>query len=148
MKITNAKENPAERSSSGAFTLVEMMIVLAVVVILAGIVITRSPHGSHSQEAPISAVRTQISILGTALGAYKVDNGVFPVDRAGLQALTQKPHDASNWKGPYIEKEIPSDPWGKPYTYEFPGRHNPTGYDLYTTGPDGTVYGNWTEKQR
>ena len=46
-----------------------------------------------------------------------------------------------------MEKDIISDPWGKPYIYECPGRHNPSGYDLYATGPDGTIYGNWTVRK-
>jgi general secretion pathway protein G len=59
-----------------------------------------------------------------------------------------RPRDAMNWHGPYMEKDIPLDPWGKPYSYQCPGRHNPSGYDLFTTDPSGNVYGNWTEKQR
>ncbi len=58
-----------------------------------------------------------------------------------------KPRDANNWHGPYMEKDIPLDPWGHPYVYECPGKRNPSGYDLYATGPDGTVYGNWTAKR-
>ena len=58
-----------------------------------------------------------------------------------------KPRDAQNWHGPVHDQDIPPDPWNKPYVYECPGRHNPNTYDLYTTGPDGTVYGNWTQKR-
>jgi len=46
-----------------------------------------------------------------------------------------------------MTKDIPLDPWGKPYVYECPGRHNPASYDLYATDPDGNVYGNWTQKR-
>jgi general secretion pathway protein G len=90
---------------------------------------------------------TQISTLGTALGAYEVDNGYYPKGREGLQALMIKPSGALNWHGPYMEKDIPLDPWSHPYVYECPGKHNPSGYDLFATGPDGTVYGNWTVKR-
>ncbi len=82
------------------------------------------------------------------MGAYEVDNGNYPRGQAGLSALMVKPRDAMNWHGPYMEKDIPNDPWGKPYVYSCPGRHNPSGYDLFATGPDGTVYGNWTEKAK
>jgi general secretion pathway protein G len=144
MKATNAIENRAGHAPRGAFTLVEMLLVLTILAILASIVLPNMIH--HSRDALVVEAKVQISSLGSALGVYEVQNGCFPQGRNGLQALRQKPHDAPNWRGPYMEKDILSDPWGHPYVYECPGRHNPNSYDLYATGPDGTVYGNWTQQ--
>jgi general secretion pathway protein G len=146
MTITKRTAKAPARRRQGAFTLVELLLVMTILAILAGIVLPKL--AGRGEEARISAAKTQISTFGTALGAYEVDNGNYPRGQAGLQALMVRPRDAMNWHGPYMEKDIPADPWGKPYVYQCPGRHNPSGYDLFATGPDGTVYGNWTEKQR
>src|ERR1700728_2154977 len=103
-----------------AFTLVELLLVLTILAILAGIVLPRMT--GSTERARVTAAQTQISTLGTALGAYEVDNGAYPRGREGLQALMVKPRDAGNWHGPYMEKDIPLDPWGKPYVYECPGK--------------------------
>jgi general secretion pathway protein G len=146
MKIIrdNAKR-PAPRRH-GAFTLVELLLVMTIIAILAGIVLPKMV--GRGEQARVTAAQAQIANLGTALGAYEVDNGSFPRGRDGLVALRVKPNTALNWRGPYMDKDVLSDPWGKPYVYECPGKHNPTGYDLYATGPDGTIYGNWTAKPR
>ena len=146
MKLTYPRPNRPAPMARGAFTLVELLLVMTILAILAGIVLPKM--AGRGEEARQKAAITQISTFGTALGAYEVDNGFYPPGREGLQALMVKPRNAMNWHGPYMEKDIPTDPWGKPYVYECPGRHNPSGYDLYATGPDGIVYGNWTEKQR
>jgi len=143
--LTDRKANQLTRRVQRGFTLVELLLVMTILAILAGIVLPKM--AGRGEEARQKAAITQVSTLGTALGAYEVDNGFYPRGRDGLQALTIKPRDAQNWHGPYMEKDIPLDPWGKPYIYECPGKHNPSGYDLYATGPDGTVYGNWTAKR-
>jgi general secretion pathway protein G len=146
MRITHSKAHSPARRIQSAFTLVELLLVMTILAILAGIVLPKM--AGRGEEARVAAVKTQISTLGTALGAYEVDNGFYPRGREGLECLMVKPRYAMNWHGPYMEKDIPLDPWGKPYVYECPGRHNPSGYDLYATGPDGTVYGNWTVRTR
>jgi general secretion pathway protein G len=145
MKITT---RPAHRFTHGlrGFTLVELLLVMTILAILAGIVLPKM--AGRGEQARQTAAQTQIETFGTALGAYEVDNGNYPRGRDGLQALVVRPRDAINWHGPYMEKGIPDDPWHKPYIYECPGHHNPSGYDLYTTGPDGVVYGNWTTTKR
>ncbi|HUD45667.1 MAG TPA: type II secretion system major pseudopilin GspG [Candidatus Baltobacteraceae bacterium] len=145
MKIMTPKRRNSAALRRNAFTLVELLLVLTILAILAGIVLPRMT--GSTERARTTAAMTQISTLGTALGAYEVDNGNYPRGRDGLQALMVKPRDAQNWHGPYMEKDIPLDPWGHPYVYECPGKRNPSGYDLYATGPDGTVYGNWTAKR-
>ena len=79
---------------------------------------------------------------GTALDSFEVDNGYYPKGKNGLNELVQAPRDAQNWRGPYMKSEIPLDPWGQPYVYECPGKHNPTSYDLMSMGPDKRVGGD------
>jgi general secretion pathway protein G len=145
MRISYRKANNPARPNQGAFTLVEMLLVLTILAILASIVLPKMT--GNTERARVTAAQTQIANLGTALGAYEVDNGNYPRGRDGLQALMVKPRDAINWHGPYMEKDIVSDPWGHPYLYECPGRHNPSGYDLSATDKDGNVYGNWNVKK-
>jgi general secretion pathway protein G len=95
------------------------------------------PIGGSSHEGRTTAAKTQISVIGTALGAYKTDTGKYPSTVDGLHALIQAPFGSTNWHGPYIEREIPLDPWGRNYIYIFPGIHNSEGYDLSSRGPDG-----------
>jgi general secretion pathway protein G len=131
-----------------AFTLVEMLLVLTILAILAGIVIPKM--SGRIPQAKITAAQTDIASFKTALGMYEVDTGSFPAGRNGLMALMQRPNNnVLGWKGPYLEKDtLPVDPWGKPYVYEFPGKHNPSGFDVYSMGPTGQggndAIGNWT----
>jgi general secretion pathway protein G len=104
----------------------------------------------RTEQARVTAAHSQIATFGTALDAFEVDNGFYPKGRNGLQDLVQQPRDAQNWKGPYLKGEIPLDPWRNPYLYESPGKHNPSGYDLLSFGPDGREGGdddisNWTQ---
>jgi len=103
---------------------------------LAAIVLPK--FAGRTEQARITAARTQLAAFATALDAFEVDNGYYPKGSDGLKDLIIQPRDAPNWKGPYLrQSEIPLDPWGNPYIYECPGRHNPSGYDLMSMGPDG-----------
>jgi general secretion pathway protein G len=121
-----------KRSHLG-FTLVEMLLVLVILATLAAIVIPK--FAGRSQQAKITAAKSQISSIEIALDAFEVDNGYYPKS-GGLDELINQPANASGWKGPYL-KNIPPDPWGSNYTYDYPGKHNPNGYDLMSPGPDG-----------
>ena len=90
----------------------------------------------RTEDAKKAAAKTQIAGFSTALDAFEVDTGAYPKGSEGLMDLVQAPSDAQGWKGPYM-KEIPLDPWGKPYIYVCPGRNNPTSYDLFSVGADG-----------
>jgi general secretion pathway protein G len=128
-----------------AFTLVELLLVLVILGILAAIVIPK--FSGRTQQAKVAAAQTQISTFKTALDAFEVDNGFYPKGKSGLQDLIVQPRDAQNWRGPYLQTDkIPLDPWQVEYIYECPGRHNPTSYDLSSSGPPGedTVIANWT----
>lgn len=117
------------------FTLIELLLVLVILGILAAIVVPK--FSGRTEQARVTAAHSQIATFGTALDAFEVDNGYYPKGKSGLQDLVQQPRDANSWKGPYLKGEIPVDPWGNAYTYESPGRHNPSSYDLMSAGPDG-----------
>lgn len=121
------------------FTLVELLLVLVILGTLAAIVYPRL--AGRSEQARITAAKTQIAAFSTALDAFEVDNGYYPKGRNGLEDLITQPRDATNWKGPYL-KDIPKDPWGNDYIYEYPGKNNVNGYDLYSMGPDGREGGD------
>ena len=144
MKINPApfrnKHGVPSRARRGGFTLVELLLVLAILAILAGIVLPKL--SGRTEQARETAAKSQIATFGTALGAFEVDNGYYPKGKDGLRALVEKPRDAQNWRGPYLEKDVPLDPWNHPYIYECPGKHNPSGYDVMSMGPDGRVGGN------
>src|SRR5262249_12638881 len=141
--------NFSQRSRQ-AFTLVELLLVLVILGILAAIVVPK--FAGRTEQAKQRAAETQISAFSTALGIYETDNGAYPKGKDGLQDLRTQPRDAQNWHGPYLEKDIPLDPWGHPYIYVCPGKHNPSGYDLYSIGPDGREGNedditNWQQKK-
>ncbi|WP_205880878.1 type II secretion system major pseudopilin GspG [Limisphaera ngatamarikiensis] len=133
---TKRMETRAVRSVRAGFTLVELLLVLVILGTLAAIVLPK--FAGRTEQARITAARTQLATFATALDAFEVDNGYYPKGSDGLKDLIIQPRDAPNWKGPYLRAtEIPLDPWGNPYIYECPGRHNPSGYDLMSMGPDG-----------
>src|SRR6478735_876496 len=135
----------------GAFTLVEMLLVLVILAVLAAIVIPK--FSGRSQQAKETAAKSQISSIEMALDAFEVDTGFYPSGNNGLNALLDPPSNAPSWKGPYLKKGIPLDPWGNPYVYNYPGRNNPSGYDIMSMGPDGRAGGddditNWDNTRK
>lgn len=138
------------RVARHAFTMVELLLVLIILAILAAIVVPK--FTGRTEQARVTAAATEISGLEVALDAFEVDNGFYPKGADGLQALLERPSTATNWRGPYLKKTLGNDPWGNPYVYECPGRHNTSGYDLMSMGADGKVGGgddvvNWNEKK-
>jgi general secretion pathway protein G len=124
------------RSAARAgFTLVELLLVLVILGTLAAIVIPK--FAGRTEQARVTAAHTQISNLETSLDAYETDCGSYPQGADGLLQLMENSSNAQGWRGPYMKKEIPNDPWGHPYVYECPGKHNATGYDIMSLGPDG-----------
>ncbi|PYO68186.1 MAG: type II secretion system protein GspG [Gemmatimonadetes bacterium] len=126
------------RSKPQGFTLIEILVVIIVLGLLAALVGPRIL--GRVSEARSATARTQIDLLGLALDNYRLDNGEYPTTEQGLAALQEKPSREPlplNWRGPYLKKAVPLDPWGRPYLYKSPGEHNPTGYDLFTFGRDG-----------
>jgi len=119
------------------FTLIEIMIVVIIIGLLAGLVGPRL-FGKLTQ-AKQKAAKAQIELFGTALDAFRLDVGRYPTTEEGLKILREKPSGVDMWKGPYLPKEIPVDPWGKAYIYKSPGEHGE--YDLLSFGLDGVEGG-------
>lgn len=115
-----------------AFTLIELLLVLVILAVLASIVVTKMT--GRTQEAKITATRTQISNIKSALDLFEHDNDRFPTSSEGLQALVSNPGNLQNWHK-YMD-DVPQDGWGKPFTYEQPGA-NGKDYDIVSGGPDG-----------
>lgn len=133
------------------FTLIELMVVLAILVLLVGLVGPRV-IGIFSKAKP-QVARVQLHELGAALDHFYLDVGRYPTTDEGLRALTQRPGNLSVWSGPYLNKGVPKDPWGREYAYKSPGDHGL--YDIMSYGADGAPGGeaenadiaNWEEER-
>ena len=132
---------PVRRRGRG-FTLIELLVVITVIAILASLV---TPMVFRNVgDAKLSAARAQVEVFGLALDAYRLDNDYYPSSAQGLEALRHQPAGAPaarNWRGPYLKKTVPLDPWGRPYVYRSPGETNPDTYDLVSLGRDGAAGG-------
>ena len=115
------------------FTLIELMIVLFILGLLAALVAPRLM--GRVGKAKQKAAQAQMQMLSTALDLFHLDVGRYPSEDEGLKALAQRPEGLSGWSGPYLDKEVPKDPWGREYIYKFPGERGP--YDIYSLGADG-----------
>jgi len=139
-------------SGASGFTLIELMLVMVILAVMAAIVLPK--FTGRSQQAKITAAKTQISQLEVALDAFEIDISRYPTTAEGLRALVEKPpSDATEWQQPYLKRNIPKDPWGNDYVYRYPGQYNENGYDLYSLGPDRKLGGddditNWSEEIR
>lgn len=123
------------------FTLIEILVVIVVIAILATLV---APNVfQHVGTAKATTAKSQIEMLSSALDAYRLDTGTYPNTAQGLQALNELPtmDPPTNWRGPYLRKAVPPDPWGRAYVYIFPGEANPRGFDLLSYGADGKLGG-------
>jgi general secretion pathway protein G len=145
-RITRNRIGPVR----SAFTLIELLLVMVILVILASIVVPKM--SGYSEKARLTKAKTEISSFDTALAAFEVDCGRYPSDQEGLQALVTQPQGADGWKpGGYMKSVPATDPWGKPYIYHFPGTHNTSEPDISSSGPDqqeGTAddITNWVSK--
>lgn len=131
-----------QRRRTSGFTLIEVLVVIVVIAILAAVV---APNLFRNVgDAKVAAAKTQIETFGTALDAYRLDNGKYPSTAQGLLALWERPSidPPANWRSPYLRKAIPKDPWGHEYVYLAPGKVNPTSYDLLSYGADGKPGGD------
>jgi general secretion pathway protein G len=137
-------------SPARAFTLIELLLVMAILTVLAAMVVPK--FARRSQQAKVTAAKVDIAQIEAQLDAFEVDCGRYPTTEEGLAALIEQPAGASDWMGPYLKRAgAPQDPWGREYVYRCPGRHNSAGYDLYSSGPDGQEGGdddidNWSTR--
>ena len=141
MSSSSNRCSNTDRDHSG-FTLIELLVVIAIIATLAGVVAPAIFR--NVGDAKADAARSQLEIFALALDSYRVDNDAYPTSEQGLAALRTLPtagEPPRNWRGPYLRRVVPNDPWGRPYVYLSPGRENPAAYDLYTLGRDGKVGG-------
>ena len=115
------------------FTLLELLVVVAIIALLVGYVAPR--YFSQVGKSEVSLARAQIDSLEKALDQYRLDTGHYPSTEQGLAALQARPANEPKWSGPYMRKTVPPDPWGQPYRYQSPGSHGE--FDLYSYGKDG-----------
>ena len=143
--LHRSSNRPVARKSG--FSLVEMLIVIALIAIIGTLTITQIGKMFGGAEEDV-AQQFVNNALKAPLLKYRIDCGSYPTSAdGGLVALLNQPSSKQGkWKGPYIEK-LPDDPWGNPYQYKYPGSRNPNGYDLWSTGPDPQSeddnIGNW-----
>lgn len=119
------------------FTLLELLVVMVIIGLLAGYVGPK--YFEQIGKSENKTAKAQIDALGKALDQYRIDTGRYPSSEQGLSALYKKPSNEPKWSGPYLKKNIPNDPWDKPYLFKSPGEHGD--YDLYTLGKDGQLGG-------
>jgi general secretion pathway protein G len=95
-------------------------------------------------DAKTTTAKSQVDMLSLALNSYRLDNDFLPSTEQGLESLRSAPTTGEtprNWRGPYLTRVLPTDPWGRPYYYLQPGRENPASFDLWTLGRDGRIGG-------
>ncbi len=139
------------KNRQAGFTLIELMIVLFILGLLAALVAPRLM--GRVGKAKQKTAQAQIQMLATALDLFHLDVGRYPSDEEGLKVLYQAPENVPGWAGPYLDKAVPKDPWGREYVYKCPGEHGP--YDLVSYGADGQPGGegenadvtNWQAQQ-
>lgn len=123
-----------KRDARRGFTLIELMVVILILAILAALIVPKVI--GRQADAKRAKAASDISELDSSLQQYRLDNDAYPTSQEGLNALRVAPQGAKNWRGPYLEKPIPPDPWGNPYVYQSPG---PNGEDFIVEsyGKDG-----------
>lgn len=123
-----------DRAKERGFTLIEVLIVLAIIGMVASLVGPRVL--GYLSDSKVKAARVQIDAFSSALDLFYLDNSRYPTAAEGLGALVKKPTNASRWTGPYLRSgEVPRDPWGNLYVYRAPGQSGP--FDILSFGPEG-----------
>ncbi|MDM4767547.1 type II secretion system major pseudopilin GspG [Pelomonas sp. SE-A7] len=130
-------ESSLSRQRGAGFTLLEMLVVLVIIGLIAGLVVPRVTRGLDKSQ--VTAATAQIKILRGAVESLRLDIGRYPSNDEGLSMVFKAPSDpvlAGRWRGPYLDEGVPLDPWGKPYQYAVPGRDG-LPFALYSFGSDG-----------
>lgn len=133
----------ARTADDDGFTLLELLVVLAILGLLAAIVAPRVISYLGSSRSKTAGI--QIKNIAASLELYRVDVGRYPTEQEGLAALVTAPAAAESWNGPYLtDRSALNDPWGRPYRYADPGKHGE--YDLITLGADGREGGSGEDR--
>lgn len=122
-----------DRRSEKGFSLIELIVVLVILGMLAAVVGPKIVGKLSQSKEKIAKI--QISELESALQVFSFDVGRYPTSAEGLEALVRNPGNLEAWKSSYLAKDLPKDPWGKPYGYRCPGMHGD--FDIYSVGADG-----------
>jgi general secretion pathway protein G len=128
----------ARRRSFAGFTLLELLVVVAIIGLLAAFVGPRV--FGHLGKSEVTTAKAQIEALARALDAYRLDTGHFPDQNQGLAALSSNVGNEARWNGPYLQKAVPLDPWGHPYQYKVPGPKSD--FEILSFGRDGAPGGS------
>lgn len=138
MQAKTYRARSASCSHEHGFTLLELLVVVAIIGLLAAYVGPK--YFSQVGKSEQSLAKAQVDAFTKAIDTYRLDVGTFPSTEEGLNALRQKPTSANTWNGPYLAKEVPMDPWGRHYLYRSPGVSND--YDILSYGKDGAPGGS------
>lgn len=130
---TKARPSILRRTRAEGFTLLELLVVMVIIGLLAGYVAPR--YFGQIGKSEVKVARAQIDALEKAIDQFRLDTGHFPSQEVGLAALVAKPDNEPKWAGPYLRRDVPLDPWGRPYIYRVPGQKSD--YDLLSYGKDG-----------
>ena len=120
------------------FTLLELLVVMVIIGLLAAYVGPK--YFAQIGKSEVKTTKAQIVGLEKALQQYRLDVGRYPTTEQGLAALMTKPANVNKWAGPYLEKSLPMDPWGRPYVFVSPGEHGD--FDISSMGRDGRPGGD------
>lgn len=135
--VSRARRGAAGRGPAG-FTLLELLVVMVIIGLLASYVGPK--YFAQVGKSETRAAMAQIDAFSKALDQYRLDTGRYPTTEQGLAALVVRPENHPRWNGPYLNKAVPADPWGRPYQYRQPGQHGD--FDLFSFGKDGQAGGS------
>jgi general secretion pathway protein G len=132
MRTEFKRHHAGDSAPARGFTLLELLVVMVIIGLLASIVAPQ--YFKQIGKSNTKVARAQIESFGQALDQYRLDVGRYPNGEQGLASLNLAPANVPQWRGPYLKRDIPNDPWGTPYQYRSPGQHGE--YDLLSLGAD------------
>jgi general secretion pathway protein G len=142
-RIGSSSGKAFRRSNRCGYTILELLVVMGILAMLAGLAVPQAIR--YFSRAKSETAQLQVTNLVSAVEMYYLDMGKYPPQDMGLKALVEAPGGEAKWAGPYIKKaDALMDPWGKTYTYRFPGQHG--AFDIFSLGRDGQQGGTGEDK--